>query len=61
MNFDAPYQRELSNRGKYLDKLLEDFSSKDMIKKDYLITYMYKPDRFLKLVGFSIHIKSENS
>lgn len=31
----APYQRELSSRGKYLDKLLEEFSLEDMIKKDY--------------------------
>jgi len=31
----APYQRELSSRGKYLDKLLEEFSFEDMIKKDY--------------------------
>jgi len=31
----APYQRELSSRGKYLDKLLEEFSLEDMIKKEY--------------------------
>ncbi|MBJ2123251.1 DUF6058 family natural product biosynthesis protein [Flavobacterium sp. IB48] len=29
----APYQRELSSRGKYLDKLLREFSLDDLIKK----------------------------
>lgn len=29
----APYQRELSSRGKYLDKLLREFSLEDLIKK----------------------------
>lgn len=29
----APYQRELSSRGKYLDKLLKEFSLDDLIKK----------------------------
>lgn len=29
----APYQRELSSRGKYLDKLLKEFSLQDLIKK----------------------------
>ncbi len=29
----APYQRELSSRGKYLDKLLEEFALADLIKK----------------------------
>lgn len=31
----APYQRELSSRGKYLDKLLKEFSLEDLIKKYY--------------------------
>lgn len=29
----APYQRDLSSRGKYLDKLLKEFSLQDLIKK----------------------------
>ena len=29
----APYQRELSSRGKYLDKLLREYSLNDLIKK----------------------------
>jgi hypothetical protein len=29
----APYQRELSSRGKYLDKLLKEFSMGDLVKK----------------------------
>ncbi|QSB27065.1 DUF6058 family natural product biosynthesis protein [Flavobacterium sp. CLA17] len=29
----APYQRELSSRGKYLDKLLKEFSLEELIKK----------------------------
>ncbi|OMQ08504.1 DUF6058 family natural product biosynthesis protein [[Flexibacter] sp. ATCC 35103] len=31
----APYQRELSSRGKYLDKLLKEFDLEDLIKKYY--------------------------
>ncbi|WP_051662718.1 DUF6058 family natural product biosynthesis protein [Flavobacterium sp. KJJ] len=31
----APYQRELSSRGKYLDKLLRAFSLDNLIKKEY--------------------------
>jgi hypothetical protein len=29
----APYQRDLSSRGKYLDKLLKEFSLEELIKK----------------------------
>lgn len=32
-SYFAPYQRELSSRGKYLDKLLKEFYLEDLIKK----------------------------